>query len=92
MLNLECFPFTKEFRFEFPEINQPTVVGGSEAGVDLFLMQPFLLSYVNHVVLMLASVCFQHNFHKKRKGVCIKTGSPPASNSYKGQGTLSAQL
>ena len=32
-------------------INQFTIVGGSEAGVDLVLIQPFLLSYIDHVVL-----------------------------------------
>ena len=35
-----------------------TVTDGSEAGVDLALMQPFLLYYVNHVVLMLTSIFF----------------------------------
>ena len=33
-----------------------TVTGGNEAGVDLVLIQPFLLCYVNHVVLMLTSI------------------------------------
>ena len=33
-------------------INQFTIVGGSETGVDLVLIQPFLLSYIDHVVLM----------------------------------------
>ena len=33
-------------------INQFTIVGGSEAGVDLVLIQPFLLSYIDHVALM----------------------------------------
>ena len=33
-----------------------TVTGGNEAGVDLFLIQPFLLYYVNHVFLMLQCV------------------------------------
>ena len=33
-----------------------TVTGGNEAGVDLVLIQPFLLSYVNHFVLMLTSI------------------------------------
>ena len=33
-----------------------TVTGGNEAGVDLVLIQPFLLFYVNHVVLMLTSI------------------------------------
>ena len=37
-------------------VNSPfnfTVTGGNEAGVDLVLIQPFLLYYVNRVVLML---------------------------------------
>ena len=33
-------------------INQFTIVGGSETGVDFVLIQPFLLSYIDHVVLM----------------------------------------
>ena len=36
------------------------------AGVELVLIQPFLLYYVNHVALMLTGI-FKHNFHKKRK-------------------------
>ena len=43
-----------------------TVTAENEAGVDLVLIQPFLLYYVNHVVLMPTSI-FKHNFHKKRK-------------------------
>ena len=43
-----------------------TVKAENEAGVDLVLIQPFLLYYVNHVALMLTSI-FKHNFHKKRK-------------------------
>ena len=33
-----------------------TVAGENEAGVDLVLIQPFLLYYVNHVFLMLTSI------------------------------------
>ena len=33
-----------------------TVTGGRETGVDLVFIQPFLLSYVNHVVLILNSI------------------------------------
>ena len=58
----------------------------NEAGVDLVLIQPFLLHYVNHVVLMLISI-FEYNFHKKRKKVCIKTRPTSASRSLKGQDT-----
>ena len=32
--------------------NQSTITGGNEVGVDVVLIQPFLLYYVNHVVLM----------------------------------------
>ena len=32
-----------------------TVTGGNEAGVDLVLIQPFLLYYVNHVILYMLS-------------------------------------
>ena len=34
-------------------------------GVDLVLIQPFLLSYVNQAALM-QLVFFKHNFHKKK--------------------------
>ena len=34
------------------EIAHFTVTVGNEAGVDLVLIQPFLLYYVNHVVVM----------------------------------------
>ena len=33
-----------------------TVARGNEAGVDLVLIQPFQLYYVNHVFLMLTSI------------------------------------
>ena len=33
-----------------------TVTGGNEAGVDLVLVQPFLLYYVNRVFLMLTCI------------------------------------
>ena len=33
-----------------------TVVGGGEAGVDLVLIQLFLLPYVNHLALVLISI------------------------------------
>ena len=66
-----------------PLIVHFTVTGENEAGVDLVLIQPFLLCYVNHIFLMLTSI-FKHNFHKKRKEVCIKTRSTSASHSLKG--------
>ena len=37
-------------------IGQFTVANGQETGVDLVLIQPFLVSYLNHVVLMLTSI------------------------------------
>ena len=42
-----------------------TVTDGNDTGVDLVLIQPFLLSYLNHVVLMLTGIFFKHNFYKK---------------------------
>ena len=59
------------------------VTGGNEAGVDIVLIQPFLLYYVNHVFLIETGI-FKHNFHKKRKEVCIKTRSTSGSHSLKG--------
>ena len=38
------------------EIAHFTVAGENEGGVDLVLIQPFLLYYVNHVFLMLTSI------------------------------------
>ena len=60
-----------------------TVTAGNEAGVDLVWIQLFFLYYVNHVVLMLASI-FEANFHYRRKEVCIKTRSTSALPSLKG--------
>ena len=57
-----------------------TVIYGNKDGVDLVLIQPFLLSYVNHVVLLLTSI-FKH---KKTKEVCIETRSTSASHSLEG--------
>ena len=42
-------------------IGRFTVMDGSEAGVDLVLIQAFLLYYVNQVILMLTSI-FQGQF------------------------------
>ena len=62
-----------------------TVTGENKAGVDLGLIQPSLLYYVNEVLLMLTtSLIFQHNFHTKRKEVLIKTRSPSAPCPLKG--------
>ena len=43
-----------------------TITAENETGVDLVLIQPFLLYYVNHDALMLTGI-FNHNFHEKRK-------------------------
>ena len=39
-----------------------TILDGNEDGVDLVLIQPLLLSYVNLVVLLLTSI-LKHNVH-----------------------------
>ena len=44
------------------KIAHSTVTCGIEDGVDLVLIQPFLPSQVNHVVLMLNSI-FERNLH-----------------------------
>ena len=52
--------------------------------LTLLLIKPSLLSCVNKVALFLCKlVFFLHNFLQKRKKVCIKTRSPPASLSQK---------
>ena len=70
-------------------IAHSTVTGGNKAVVDLVLIQTFLLCYVNHVVLMVTSIFLKHNFHKKRKEVCIKTRSPHVQSKAR---ILSPQL
>ena len=65
-----------------------TVMDGREAGVDLVLIQTFLLYYVNQVTLMPTSI-FKDNFHNKAKEVCIKTRLTSASHSLEGYGTKS---
>ena len=42
------------------------VTGENEAGVDLVLIQPFLLYCVKNVFLMLTSI-FKHNFHEEEE-------------------------
>ena len=42
------------------------VTGENEAGVDLVLIQPFLLYCVKNVFLTLTSI-FKHNFHEEKK-------------------------
>ena len=60
-----------------------TVTWGNKTEVDIVLIQPFLLYYVNHVFLIQTGI-FKQNFHKKRKEVCIKTRSTSALLSLKG--------
>ena len=50
-----------------------TVMYGTEAGVDLVLIQTFLLYYVNQVILMLTSI-FQGQFPTKKKRFVSKKG------------------
>ena len=69
--------------------------GRNEAWFDLLLIQTFLLYYVNHVFLTLQCVTkcfFSHDFHDKRKEVCIKTRSTSASRSLKGYVTKPTTL
>ena len=64
-------------------IEQPIIVTGeSKAKVDLVLIQSFLLYYVFDFVFMLSRIFFKHNFHKKRKEVCIKTRSTLTSLTF----------
>ena len=51
--------------------------------VTLFWYKPPCFSYANDAVLMLIS----RNIHKKSNEVSIRTRSPPASFSFKGQAT-----
>ena len=62
----------------------PTVY--NEAGIDLVLIQPFLL-YGVIILFSCELLFFNYNFHKKRKEVCIKTRSTSASRSLKGKDT-----
>ena len=56
-----------------------TVSGGNEAGVDLILIEPFLLCYAHHVVLTLPNI-FQALFPLEKEGGFIKTRSTSASH------------
>ena len=54
-----------------------TVVGGGEAGVDIALIKPSLLSCVNKVALFLCKlVFFLHNLLQKRKKFVSEQGHP----------------
>ena len=57
-----------------------TVTVANEAGVDLVLIQPFLLYHAKLVVDMLTSIFFK----QRRKEVYIKTRSTSALRSLKG--------
>ena len=61
-----------------------TVMDGREAGVDLVLIQTFLLYYVNQEVTLMLTSIFKDNFHNKAKEVCIKTRLTSASHSLEG--------
>ena len=50
-----------QFSDPLAKIGHFTVMDGSEAGIDLVLIQTFLLYYVNQVILMLTSI-FQGQF------------------------------
>ena len=63
--------------------NQSTITGGNEAGVDVVLIQPFLLYYVNHVVLIYANR-YIFNIIFIRKGKRFVTRSTTAPRSLKG--------
>ena len=66
-------------------IDHFTVVGlvtwplnGSEAGVELVLIQTSLFFDANQVVLMLTSL----HLHEKNREVCIKASSTPTSLAF----------
>ena len=59
----------------YPILAHFTVTGANEAGVDLVLIQPFLLYYVNHVVVML-TFFFSKISIRKRKRLVSKQGQP----------------
>ena len=59
----------------YPIMAHFTVTGANEAGVDLVLIQPFLLYYVNHVVVML-TFFFSKISIRKRKRFVSKQGQP----------------
>ena len=65
--------------YKFPRIAYFTVPCENEAGVDLLLIQPFLLYYVNHVVLSLTSI-FQAKFALQREGSLYQNKSALAAS------------
>ena len=60
-----------------------TVMDGSEAGVDLVLLQTFLHYYVNQVILMLTSI-FQGQFPQQSKGGLYQNKVTAALHSLEG--------
>ena len=59
-------PSSKYGKVQLVTKNSPFVVtGGNEAGFDLVLIKPFLLCYVNHVVLMLNSIFLSKIYIRK---------------------------
>ena len=78
-------PDSKSGNFKVEIKGHFTATERKEAGVDLVLLQPFLLSYVNRVVVILTTINFFNiNFHMKTKEVCIKTWFTSASHSLEG--------
>ena len=49
---------------------------GNEAGVDLVLIQPFLLYYVDNVVVMLTSIFLSKIYIRKGSRFVSKQGQP----------------
>ena len=72
----------KTARLDFPR--DFAVTGGNEAGVDIVLIPPFLLYYVNRVVLMLTCYFLSKIYIRKEEDVFIKTRLILASRSQKG--------
>ena len=62
-----------EFILQYPHF---TLTGGNEAGVDLVLIQPCLLYYVNHVVLMLTSIFISKIYIRKGRRFVSKQDQP----------------
>ena len=77
----------QEFECILLQIAHFTVTGENEAGVDLVLIQPFLLYHGNHVVLRLNSI-FKQNFYKKEKGFVPKPGCIAVASMYYPEGTF----
>ena len=68
-----------------------TVTGGNETGVDLVLIQNFLLYYVNHVFLMETGIFLSIISIRKGQRFVSKQGQPQPHVHSKA-GMLSSQL